>query len=266
MRKLLKMSIILVIISLFTLPASAKEAEDYIDDFEDELPDGYENILSEGLPDRIGPKAILAEIGALLDGNSSRVGGFFLTLLGCLSLSFFADACPPGTREGVKRGISLISGVTVGGEVCRLLIEAASAQSAANRFFSSVIPIFSAVTLAGGGVEGAAVGAAGMNLVASVVGGAFAATLSLVAGVSVAMSLAACAGGSGSAAVNRSAKGLFLWIFGISTTLLMGTLSLQTMVSSAADSATMRTAKYMASTAIPVAGGIIPFSICAIEE
>jgi stage III sporulation protein AE len=261
MKILVKMLIIVVTFSSFTLISQAKEPEEYIEDFEETLPDEYKGLLSSELETAVGPEALLYEIKAILSEEGSSVLAFFLTVLSSIALSCVCSVCPPDTGESVRKGISVITAVAIGGTICRLLVEAAKAQQQANRFFTAIIPLLSGITLAGGGVKGAAVGIYGMNIVLAIVGGGLSALLSALGGFFVAMSLSASVGGSGAINVNRSLKGLFLWIFGIATALLMGTLALQTVIAGASDTAKMRTAKYMASSVIPIAGGAVSASL-----
>jgi stage III sporulation protein AE len=57
--------------------------------------------------------------------------------------------------------------------------------------------------------------------------------------------------------VGKGIRSLFFWAIGIFTTIITAVFSLQTLISSAADSAAMRSAKYMASGLIPVVGATV---------
>ena len=59
MKIILKMLIIVVIFSAFALEIQAKEPDEYIEDFENALPNGYEGLLSSQLETRVGPEALL---------------------------------------------------------------------------------------------------------------------------------------------------------------------------------------------------------------
>ncbi len=261
MKKAVKMLMIVVIISAFTINASADEAEDYINDFEAVLPDGYENLLTGDTESLIGPEVLLYEIWAAVSDKGTLLVSFFFALVGSVLLMAAAGMCPEKMRGAAQRGVSVAVSLMIGASLASVLAETRQALISANSFFSSLVPLLSAVTLAGGGVKSAAVGASGMNLVLSLVGGVFTAGLSSLTGFSLAMGLASSVGGHGAQTVSKFSKGLFMWIFGIGTALLMGTLSLQTLVSSSSDSAAMRTAKYIAGTGIPMVGGTISSSL-----
>ncbi len=260
------MLIIVFVFSLFSINAEASEADNYIERFESLLPEGFGDILSDEPESRVGPEALIYEIRAIIEGKRTLVGGFFLSLVGCLLLMALAGLCPDRMKDGAERGVSLISALFIGGGLVSVFLDTSEALLSVNSFFSSLIPVLSAITLAGGGVKSAAVGAAGMNTVLSIVGGIFTATLSSVCGFSLAMGLAASTGGEGAGSIGRSSKNLFMWIFGIATALLMGTLSLQTLVSGVSDCAAMRTAKYMASSSIPIVGGTVSASLSTLAS
>ena len=261
MKRFVKMLIIVVIFALFSLSVSAKEPEDYINDYKELLPEEYSSIITDELYPDVGPAALLGEIAKRISGEEGAIAAFFSTLLGVIALSSFAALCPERVRSVTETGVGLIVSVTVGGMLVSLFLKTQESLSSANGFFSSMIPILSSITLAAGGVKSASALAAGMNTALSLVGGGFVASLSAVSGFSFAMGISGSVGGEGAASVGRSVKSLFMWIFGIATALIMGTLSLQTLVSGASDSAAMRSAKYMASGSIPIVGGTVSASL-----
>ena len=83
----------------------------------------------------------------------------------------------------------------------------------------------------------------------------------MLSGFSLAMGLAAAVGGEATGNIGKYSRNLFMWIFGIATALIMGFLSLQTLISTASDSAAMRTAKYVASGYLPLVGGTVSASL-----
>ena len=78
-----------------------------------------------------------------------------------------------------------------------------------------------------------------------------------IAGFGLAISLLSSFASDSVGALSRGIKSLFMWFVGILTALIGGTLSLQTMISAAQDSAAMRAARYMASGLIPVVGSTV---------
>ena len=133
-------------------------------------------------------------------------------------------------------------------------------------FFSDAAPIMSAVTLAGGGAGGAAVESAGIGLALAFVGDVLCTALSGAVGFSLALGLLSCFGDTNVSSVAASVKNLFMWLVGIATLIIMGTLSLQSVVTAAADSAAMRSAKYAASGLIPIVGGTVSGSLSTLAS
>ena len=261
MKNALKLLIIVVIVSAFTVCASADTVEDYINDYEEIVPDELRDMQSEIKNGRFDIAAFFEEVIGVISGRIPGAIGFLSALLGLTLLMGSAGLLPDKLRGVTDSSLSALSALFVGGIAASAFSEIVGAIDTVSSFFSGAVPILCSITLAGGGVSGAAAQAAGMNTVLSVVGGGFIASLSLVSGFSLAMGLAVSLGGEGAATVGKWSKGIFLWIFGIATALLMGTMSLQTLISSSADSAAMRTAKYMASGYIPFVGGTVSASL-----
>lgn len=259
MKKLLKLLTIIVIFATFSLSCSAKEEDKYIEDFSESLPGEYRDIATdpEKLTDAVGIKSVLYEIIASLSGEGGRIGAFALTLLGSIILMGIASFAPGELKSVSESGVSAICSLLIFSELLPIFRQITDSISQANTLFASLIPLMGAVTLAGGGVGTAAVQTAGMNITLSLIGSAGKALFTLVSGFALAMSIVSSFGGEGALSVSKSVKGIFNWLLGIATALIMGTLSLQTMISAASDSAAMRTAKYFASGLIPVVGGTV---------
>ena len=59
------------------------------------------------------------------------------------------------------------------------------------------------------------------------------------------------------ASLGKRIKGVFTWGIGVTTAILLGATSLQSIVASASDGAYLRAAKYAASSAIPIVGSAV---------
>ena len=261
MKILLRVLTIIVIIAAFALPCSAKTAEEYIGEVEEILPDEYaDTALAVGRGEE-SVTELFSEIARVIVGEMPRIFSFFLSLLGLSLFSSLVAFVPEGLRVASERAVCIVSALFVGAVATPAFSAATATVSEVSGFFSSAIPLLSAITLAGGGVKGAAAQAAGMNAALSLVGGGFGAAFSLLSGFSLAMALASSLGGEGAGTVGKYSRSLFFWIYGIGTALVMGFLSLQTLVASASDSASIRTAKYIASGSLPLVGGAVSASL-----
>ena len=68
-----------------------------------------------------------------------------------------------------------------------------------------------------------------------------------------------------SSGIVDSVKKLSMWIMSLLSALFVGVLSIQTAVNSAADSVTLRTAKFILGTSVPIAGGVLSEAVSTIS-
>ncbi len=125
-------------------------------------------------------------------------------------------------------------------------------------FMTAFIPIFAAITAASGkAVTSVSMGtlllgaANGVSLLSNFavvpfIGGYL--SLSLASGVSPFMN---------SGGISQAVKKLALWVLSLITTVFLGILSIQTVVNAHADNLSMRTAKFIVGSSVPVAGGFL---------
>ncbi len=258
-KKIWKMLIILVILSAFSLQASASESVDkYIDEFAQLLPDGTTDPTDpDSLVASVSIDALLDELFAALSDRRGEIFSLFLLLLGISVLLAVAAMAPEGVRAVTECGAGVVCSAVLITRLMSVFEQTTESLISLGDFFRSAAPILAAISLAGGGTGTASVQTAGIGLAASFVGDLLCAALSGAAGFLMAMGLLASFGDTNATSVAASAKNVFMWIVGIATLLIMGTLSLQTVVASAADSAAMRSVKYAASGIIPIVGGTV---------
>ncbi len=258
MKKCIIMLMIVVISLAFSLRVSAKEAEDYIEDFESVLPgEGVDVGDPEKILSSVSVEGLLRELSSALSGRRGEIFSFFLLLLGASVLLALASTAPEGCRSAVECGVGLtVSGLLLV-RILPVFGQTLGSVGELSDFFAKAAPILAAISLAGGGGGASAVETAGIALAVSFVGEVMCTALLGVMGFSLALGLISAFGDSGVAALASAVKGIFAWLIGISTAVIMGTLSLQSVVASAADSAAMRSAKYAASGMIPIVGGAV---------
>ena len=260
MRKLFILLTIIVILPLFTLSVSAEDkVDEYIERFDKILPDTLSGITQDAdkLTEAVGIESIFADILSALSGGRSEAVGFFLSLVGITAL--LAMPLPFGERisASVTTAVGVVGAVMIFSRLSGVFTEVSDSLSSVSNFFTELIPVAVGVTSLGGGVATAGVQAAGMYTTVSLVGRAASSLLLPMVGFGFAMSLLSAFGNEGVASLTKGIKSLFMWLIGIMTALIGGTLSLQTMISAAQDSAAMRAARYMASGLIPVVGSTV---------
>ena len=138
MKILFKMSIIIVIFCLFTVTASADTADEYIDKYEQILPEGFEGLQSE-IKDGFDIPGILSGIIDVFSGKIPDFIIFFLTLLGLILLLGCAELVPERMRNTSRTAVSVVSSLYIGVTVTGIFSELGCAVSEAGEFFSSSV-------------------------------------------------------------------------------------------------------------------------------
>lgn len=264
MKKIILLLTIVVIIPMFCIKISASDVlDEYINDFE--------NITSNDLgigaadTDRLLEMASFRSIfNGVLEAvlqNGGRVFKFFLSLLGALMLMSVSSFCHDRLSSYVERAIGIICTVVIFEPLHELVVTVGEALLALSDFFSSLTPIAVGITALGGGVAGANVQAVGMYTTLSAVSSLCTKIFSVINGFGMAVCVLTCLGSDGASSVFRGVKELFSRVSGIFTALITAAFSLQTLIASAADSASIRAVKYAASGLIPVVGSTVSGAI-----
>ncbi len=265
-----KLAVIFAVLLLFVLPvhASAKGAEEYISDFSSLIPEDMSDKLgdADALTGAVGFEAVISEIFDVLSNNGGALAAFLAMLIGLSLLTALSGTIEGALSGSVRSAVSAISAVAIFGGIFTLVKTASEALAEMTAFFEKLIPLFAGVTLAGGGVSSAGVGATGMSLALGVIGGFSGELLGSVVSLMFALGLISDLGGGGSAGLFKSAKGFFTCGVGILTFLLATTLGLQTVIASASDSMLMRSAKFTASGMIPIVGGSVSGAISTLAS
>ncbi len=157
-------------------------------------------------------------------------------------------------------------GAIISTDIWESVQTAINAVKGCSSFMLSFVPVFaSAVALSGKTVTATAM--SGLLLGASeiVSFGVSFAVLPLMGGylaLSIASGVSPLLNNSG---IVESVKKISLWIVSLLGTLFIGVLGIQTAVNSAADSVTLRTAKFILGTSVPVAGGVLSEAVSTIS-
>ena len=254
--------IITLVVILIAFPIKSR-AEGYtdgaIDDFRDILPEGMEDIAddTDALTERVGLRALLTEIVSILEGNVSGALAFLLSLICMGTLAALSGTVSTRLSSGVTWALGVLTSLLVFSHVGPLFSDCRSGMRELCEFFSSAIPIFTAVTVSSGATASASAQAIGMNFTVSLIGGGGISLMSSAIGMGLTVALLSFLSDDGMSALSRSVHSFFKWLSGIATALLAATVSLQNIVSSAADTAAMRAARYAVSGAIPIVGNTV---------
>ena len=272
-----RISAFFIVLFFFILPVSAEETlpEEYFD-FSNSIPEDVASMLpeefffgeidelSESLLDVVSPKYIIGVILNLLSGGLGGAFSLLALLVGMLALAsllsaFTEDLISGELKSAVNYAISIcISGVVVGLQVGRI--------GAVRDFFqrlvvimNSLIPIMGALYISGGNTLGAALASSSLlvqiNLIELGVSSLVIPSISACLAMTLADSLVP--GEPRLAGISAMIKRTLAFVFGLCSTLLMATLSAQSILASASDSAGARAVKFLAGNMIPVVGGTV---------
>lgn len=261
MRKIKKIVLAAVIISLFSTPVFAKEktADDYLSDFENIVPEGSGLEDGEGLFG-VGVDKLFSEIFSSVSGAGSEVVGFFLLLLGLGLLFSLADFTAgfgnARLAAAVRSGVSALSALLIFSHLEGLVFSVSENLESLSGFFSALIPIITGISLASGAVTSSGVQAVNMNLTLAVIGKLTSSVLIPLVFMIFSLALVSAVGSSASrlAAGTRS---VFNWTLGILTTVLIASISMQSFLATTKDTVALRAAKYALSGSIPMVGSTV---------
>lgn len=270
-----KIICVFLFMMLFTVHISAEETDLY----KDQLEQSGALELKEDLPQDI--KEYLEQNGIDINDynwvNNLKTENVFLHIWGFIKGGFRKPLIALGSivaiviinsllfsdsKSSVGTVVSYAAALSVTGIIIAPIISAintaVNAMKACATFMTAFVPVFAAVTAAGGktatsiSMSALLLGAAnGVSLVSNY------AVVPLIGGylsLSLATSVSPFLDNNG---ISSAVKKASLWIMSLISTVFLGVLSIQTVVNSAADNLSMRTAKFIIGSAVPVAGGVL---------
>lgn len=269
MKRIAYLLTIVVILSVFAIKIGAEDdVDEYLSEFESVLPEEFSGIGEDPdeLIDRVGIDGLVGEIISAFSNERTEITSFFLVLVGSIALTRLASILPNGASGGADIVLSLISSVLIFHVISSLYASVTQSLTKICDFFGSVIPITVGITALGGGNSTAMVQASGMYTTLSLVSSLGERIFTPLLALGLALGLLSSFGNEGVFAVGRGLKGLFMWIIGILGAILTAAISLQTLIASAVDSATIRAARYAASGLIPVVGSTVSSALSTLAS
>lgn len=245
---------------LFAAPAlAADKSEEYWQDFTEIVPEdsGIGNI--ESAAESVGIKALLGEILSAVSDGSGEVLPFLAMLFG-LSLLVALGECR-GDKSSLSRhtsaGVLTVCAFFIFKAIYGICRTVSGSIEELSAIFSGLIPIASGILAAGGAVNSAAAQAFNMNVALGAVSYASSSLLTPLVFALISLALVSSVDGGAVTAVAKWIKGAFGWILGIGTAVIIGAVSMQSIITGAQDSAYLRAAKYAATGMIPVVGSTV---------
>jgi hypothetical protein len=234
------------------------ELESIYSEFKKLLPSGF----GEG-DDAVG----FLGIGELIEFFKSTLfdtSGAFLRLLalfvGVAMLLALAELmCAESSNAETLRSVAAICvSVPVFESYAEMISEASVGLRSGCELFSGMIPLLCSVSAIGGGSTTAAASATSMSLSLSLISGVLVGNLfPLAITVFICAVVSSFDTGQGTRRIAKSVRSLFGFALGAATTLLVSTVALQSVVSSAKDSVALRGARFAINGMIPAVSGTV---------
>ncbi len=281
--KIRLMAVLCLLIFCFSIPAGAEESVytsvySALDasSLEDSLPKQAKDFFGEqgislqdeewykGL-DKINVLEIV--ISFFKSGISDVIKGgteiFALTLLSVI----FSCFCEENSASGkpTMLVLSICSAAVIIKNVLLMIVAASSVIKSVSAFMLSFIPILSGISLLS---ASAARSLSGTALILAVAEGISAlAAFAVVPLMSAYAAIGVSAGVSpliNKSAVGEGIKKIAMWVLALVFTVFLGVLALQTSVASAADTLSLKTAKFLVGSLVPVAGSALSEAVSAV--
>ena len=250
----------------FPISVSAAEkkgniAEDMIGEFKETIPsESGVDADEDSLISDFGFDGIFNRLLGSLGEKRSELVAFILSVTGFCVLSIIVESVG-FSGEGCDRmlGAALFTVMSLGlyPRVYSIFSEVKTSLESISSFLGAALPAMTAITVASGAVKSAGVQAMNMNITLGIIG-ALCSRLLLPLSLSLlAFALISSFGDGMAAGVSKSIKGLFTFGLGLVSAISSAAIALQSVVASAADSASLRAARYAASSLIPVVGSSV---------
>ena len=265
-RAVLRISVLLIlstVLFLFLFPTPVSAESESID----ELLSDFEKMLPEGKPDTeeliggVGFDALLSELFAAFSENGGELAAFLLLLLG-ISLGFsLTEGFSLDSSDIHSCAISansVVSASLIFSSLIPIVVSVSDALSKLSSFFGSLIPIASGIVAAGGALGSASVQAFNMNIALLIIGNVNAEILMPMVILMFSLSLVGASDSMGiTASIAKGVRSFFFFVLGAVSAVLLASFSLQSILSSASDSAALRAARYAAGSSIPIVGSTV---------
>lgn len=276
-----KIVVFLIFVFVFAVPVDAQNQ--YQSQYENSNAESIENALDEKTGEFLKQNGIDTEnpewVGRLTESNVLSHIWEFITSgaktpvkTGILTASIiFLTAAFTTFGQSARFETAVYASVLsisafVAVDIWKCVEAAVNAIKACSTFMLSFVPVFAGIVAMSGKVVTAPAMSTLLLGAAEVVSYVSSFTvLPLMGGY---LSLSICSGvspllnGSG---ITESVKKLSMWILSLLSTLFVGVLGIQTAVNSAADSVTLRTAKFILGTSVPVAGSVLSEAVSTIS-
>lgn len=272
-----KTVLIILLIPLFCISVKAEENEEFYrkqyelsgaDSLSDSLPEETREFLEsngidpsgENTADSISAENVFSHIFGFLRSGAKAPIAAGASIIGIILISAAISGLKTKGTGGTAAvcAAALSAAAVISAPVLSTISACISAMQGCAVFMTAFIPVFAAVTAASGNA------AASASMSALLLGASYGVTyiadfivVPLIGGyaaVSMASSVSPVISRSG---IAEGIKKLAFWIMSLTTTVFVGILGIQTAVNSSADTLSLKTAKFIIGSSVPVAGTAI---------
>lgn len=267
--------LIIVIMVCLTTTLSAEETDLYkeqfsasgVEELEDVLPENAEKFLN-GFSLDIGDSGWVNSLSSenffshiwnfVTSGAAEPLKAFGIVLALIVLSSIIFGATDTNMTETVTFATLLAVSAALLMPIYSVITATVEALSGCANFITAFVPVFGAVITS----SGKALTSVSMSAILLLAAGfvTFIANYAVIPLVSGHLSLSISASVSPllkTSNLANTVKKFSLWILGFVSTIFIGILSIQTVVNSSADNLSMRTAKFILGSSVPVAGGTL---------
>lgn len=235
--------------------------EDALDELDKILPSGAPKD-DEELTESVGIKAMLSSLISGVLENRGTLSSHLLLMLGVATLLLCAEQTAVLSSDSLHTGASAataaVLAIPVFYSLVPLLDAVKESLDAGGQLFGALLPIMTSLTALGGMGATAAAESACMNIALGFASGFLSEYVMPLAAMFFSLSLVTAADADGiSASIASAVKGIFMFIIGGVSTLLLAALALQTVITTGSDGIAMRGIKYAVSGMIPIVGGTV---------
>ena len=238
-----------------------------------EIMDSYYQLMggeesANQLVESFGVEGMLSSLIEAIRGGSGGLGRFLIMLFGISLLFLCAELLRDSMGENgalVLSAVGAALSVPAVSWLSEVIACVREGLSSATELFSGLIPVFTSVSALGGGSATAVAEGVGMSITLGIVSAIITGGLLPLVMLSFALGmLASFDTGGALAPLIRGLRSFFMLVLGGVTTLLVGTLALQSLITNAKDTLALRGVKYAVSGMIPMVGGSVSSALGAL--
>ena len=244
--------------------ALSGQIQGYIDEFLSLLPDG---LGGDGkIEELLDPSVVLTEILSALRSGGGRIASFFALLMISAVVVYLASAYAGRLSPMAESAACVVALLPAMYELLSLADEVAEGMGEVCTFFGTLVPLLLSVMIAGGGSSASLASGMQMSIVSSAVQVISSdILLPMVRSVLILGGVSAL-GGAGAERIINALRSFFTKGLGLISTSVSAIFALQSIIASAADTATLRLAKFTAQSLVPSVGSVITASMSTLSS